>query len=165
MEFNYLSSTLILCKGWASTLLTTKLTMEMPMHKCEFCNTIFTPRSQTKNPRACKNESCQKQRQYANEKEWRQKNKHLSDSKYHQIRRQQRQQKINTLIKSFLYCFEIGKNFLNLPFSTDAFFRFFQNTISKLGIRSINKFWNFDIINNFNDLNTDFLNNFVQTSS
>lgn len=135
------------------------------MHKCEFCGTIFSPRPQTKKPRACKNESCQKQRQYSNEKNWREKNKHLSDSKYHQIRRQQRQQKLNTLIKALLYCFEIGKDFLALPILTSTFYQYFKNMILQLGIRSINKFWDFDIINNFDDLDIDFLKNFVQTSS
>ncbi len=135
------------------------------MHICEFCNTTFEPRPQTKKPRACNNDKCQKKRQAVNEKEWRCKHQDLSSPRYHQIRRKQRQDKIDLILNVLIRCFSIGKEFLDIPLLIQDFSNILAKLLSRLGIRSINKFWSIDLINNFDGLDLSFISNNLQTSS
>ena len=126
------------------------------MHICEFCNTQFIPRPQVIKPRACNKSKCQRLRQRANEREWHRRNRHLSSTKYHRIRRRQREDKIKKLNKAMIKCFSVGKEFLGLPVNTDILSSILFNSFLELGLRKINKFWMVDILNNFEQLKLDF---------
>jgi len=123
---------------------------------CEFCNTEFQPRPQVKNPRACNKDSCQKLRQTSNEREWRKSNEHLDSKEYHQIRRKQRNEKINKLFLAIIKSLSIGVNFIGLPFNIHSFSDFFKDIFLQLGLRKLNKFWDVNLLYDFDqlDLNT-----------
>ena len=112
----------------------------MPMHCCEFCNTLFKARPQVKHPRACKN--CQKKRQMANEKAWRERNKKLYDNKYHQIKKIHRNHYINDITKKITECIQVGRTFLNIDFNPKTLHEYLLKLFQTLGVRQINKFWN-----------------------
>ncbi|HLE12044.1 MAG: hypothetical protein A2504_05955 [Bdellovibrionales bacterium RIFOXYD12_FULL_39_22] len=97
------------------------------MCTCEFCNTEFTPRPQVKNPRACNNNPCQRLRQAANEREWRQLNDHLNSKEYHQIRRNQRIDKIKKINAVVIKSLSIGAEFLGLPIDVKVFCGHFEH--------------------------------------
>lgn len=135
------------------------------MCTCEFCHTSFQPRPQTKNPRACNNDRCQKMRQSDNERQWRQKHSHLCSSSYHRVRRKQRRDKIDLIISALIRCFKVGKDLLGFPISIDDLSVFITTMLSRLGIRVINKLWEVDLINHFEKLEGILTSQNLQTSS
>ena len=80
----------------------------------------------------------------------------MSSTKYHRIRRRQREDKIKKLNKAMIKCFSVGKEFLGLPVNTDILSSILFNSFLELGLRKINKFWMVDILNNFEQLKLDF---------
>ncbi|MCK5537499.1 MAG: hypothetical protein KAI79_11780 [Bacteroidales bacterium] len=105
---------------------------------CAYCNDIYQPRPQVKNPKACKKSYCQKQRQKDNERSWHQKNKILYDAKYAQIQRKIRAEKIKKMITKITNALAIG-----LRFNGEKFNENFNNLtlfLADLGIRQLNKF-------------------------
>lgn len=126
------------------------------MCTCEFCHTEFVPRPQVKNARACNNDRCQKLRQAANEREWREVHTQLDSKEYHRIRRKQRIEKLKKVNSAFKKSFKIGVDFLGLPINIDAFLAIFESLLSPIGIRKINKVWTVDLINNFEQLDIDY---------
>jgi len=113
------------------------------MHKCKYCNTVFIPRPQTKNPKACNNSSCQLARQRENEKEWHSKNKdlYLKNKRYHQLQAIHRNRIINLIFAKLLDCLEIGARFKDIKFKNiNMFSNIFKKFISNIGVRKINKF-------------------------
>ena len=117
------------------------------MCTCEFCNTEFTPRPQVKNPRACTN--CQKTRQRANEKSWRNTSLGLYDGKYHQVKRECRKVEIQTKVQDLVRCIEVGGTLLGLALTKEiqaSFQEFFLKFLINLGIRRANKFWPLKIL-------------------
>jgi hypothetical protein len=112
------------------------------MCTCEFCNTEFEPRPQVKNPRACSN--CQKARQRANEKSWRNKHLGLYDGKYHQVKRECRKAAIKTKVKDLIKCVEVGGTLLGIAITKEiqeSFCDIFLKFFASLGIRRANKVW------------------------
>ncbi len=120
------------------------------MHKCEFCHIEFSPRPQVKNPRACKLDQCQAQRQRSNEKAWKERHSNEYDKEYHSIQRDKRLKAIEKVLESILKCFEVGSKLTGKNIHIDDFKAYFATFIFRLGIRRINKFWN-----NENPLNTE----------
>jgi len=118
----------------------------MHLHRCEFCQTEYRPRAQVKNPKACLNADCQRARQRANEKAWREQHTHLSSKEYHRVRRKQRAHKLQAVVASILKCLEVGARFLNQPVEHGAFLEFLEAFVLELGIRRANKFWPGEIV-------------------
>jgi len=118
----------------------------MHLCRCEFCHTEYRPRPQVKNPRACNNHLCQKKRQLANEREWRERHKDLADKEYHRVRREQRRRKLQAISDSILKCLEVGSQFLNRSVDRAALSDIFTAFLFELGIRRANKFWQLDMI-------------------
>ena len=115
------------------------------MCNCKYCNTLYGPRPQVKNPRACDKESCQMARQRDNEKEWREQHRKNYDKEYQEQQRVVRDDAINDVTNNIIKCLEIGKEFLgsigNANFNLDEFKTILSCFFSNLGIRRINKFW------------------------
>lgn len=116
------------------------------MCTCEFCSTEFEPRPQVKNPKAC--QDCQKARQRANEKAWRNKHLGIYNGKYHQVKRECRKAALKTKVKDLVKCVEVGGTLLGLIITKeireslgDILLKF----LSCLGIRYANKFWPLEI--------------------
>jgi len=116
------------------------------MCTCEFCNSEFSPRPQVKKPRACPN--CQRLRQRANEKAWREKNLGCYDGKYHSAKRDGRKAAIQEKVTDLLRCIEVGGTLLGVPFTKeirDSFQGIFLKFMFTLGIRIVNKVWPVEI--------------------
>lgn len=112
------------------------------MFTCEFCNSEFSPRPQVKKPRAC--QSCQRLRQRANEKAWREENLGYYDGKYHSSQRKARKAAIEEKIIALLKCIEVGGTVLGVPLTKEILKSFqaqFLKFISALGFRYANKLW------------------------
>lgn len=114
------------------------------MLTCEFCTTLFEPRPQTKNPRACNKSECQKARQSRNEKEWHIKHNELYQKApdYHKEKRMERHKTISEKIKVIFEAMQSGFIFKNLDINFSVFYEFFTNFMHREGIRKINKFYN-----------------------
>ena len=113
---------------------------------CEFCSTQFEARPQTKNPRACSKDSCQKARQRQNERDWHQKNRelYLQNAKYHQQQRIKRYRFLLETINKLIEAILAGCLFKGIFIKQELFKELFQNFIHSIGLRQINKFCNFD---------------------
>ena len=114
------------------------------MNKCEFCNDIFKPRPQVKNPRACDKPECQQKRQSLNEKEWREKNQGLYDGKYHSVKRVERKKTLDKLSDQVFQCIKVGKEFLNQKLNLELVNVFLVDFFHNLGIRCANKLWSLE---------------------
>ena len=134
------------------------------MKCCEFCLAEFHPRPQVKNPRACENINCQKVRQRQNEKEWRSKNSEYPGEKYYEIKRVQRIRRIKSVLESLIKCFEVGGKLFGFKIIMEEFSRILEGLLFKLGVRQINKFWNFTSDRHSDDLAPVKNQNLVQTS-
>jgi hypothetical protein len=108
---------------------------------CEFCATSFTPRTQTKSPRACGKNECQKKRQKLNEHEWRQKNKGLYDKKYHQVKKIVRDQRLKKIVASAVEALSIGCTLKDFTFNAALWATEFTKFLASIGIRLANKLW------------------------
>jgi transposase-like protein len=106
---------------------------------CEFCHQEYPPRPQVKKPRACP--KCQKQRQQANEKAWKEKHIGLYDGKYHRIQREQRRRVLQATIAAIRKCLEVGNRFLNLSVVVEELMMELSDFIFSMGVRRANKFW------------------------
>jgi hypothetical protein len=118
----------------------------MPMCTCEFCNTEFEPRPQVKIPKACKD--CQKARQRANEKAWRNKHLGIYDGKYYQVKRESRKAKIKMKVKDLIKCVEVGGTLLGIAITKEiqeSFCDILLKFLIGIGIRRANKFWALEI--------------------
>lgn len=112
------------------------------MHCCEFCHTLFTSRPQTKNPRACNKDCCQKARQKANEREWRDRNKDYYDKQDHYTYQVHRNKLIEKIISFFIDALTIGANFKNYHINIGLIKPLFHKFLFQTGIRKIKKLWN-----------------------
>ncbi len=123
---------------------------------CEFCSTLFEPRPQTKNPRACNNNNnqCQRERQRANEREWREKNQSVYDSEYHEIQKDKRAKQIEEAYQLILKCLETGSTFLNQKTNFNEFMKIFYRIFFSLGVKRINKLCPPDKLNNLKSLSS-----------
>jgi 16S rRNA U516 pseudouridylate synthase RsuA-like enzyme len=95
-----------------------------------------------KNPKACKD--CQKARQRANEKAWRNKHLGLYDGKYHQVKRECRKVEIQAKVKDLARCIEVGGTLLGVAITKEikaTFQEIFLKFLIGIGIRRANKFW------------------------
>ena len=120
------------------------------MHKCEFCHIEFSPRPQVKNPRACKLDQCQTQRQRSNEKAWKLKHSSEYDKEYHEIQRDKRLKAIEKVLESIMKCFDVGSKLIGKNIQINDFKAHITTFLFSLGIRRINKFWDIE-----NVLNTE----------
>jgi hypothetical protein len=116
------------------------------MHECNYCSTIYEPRSQVKNPKACNKKECQRARQRDNERDWREKNKAHYEKDYFEQQRAKRDSIIKDTVADVARCIEVGKQFLSETgklegFNLDKFKDALEYFFSALGIRNINKFW------------------------
>lgn len=114
------------------------------MCTCEFCGTLFSSRPQTKNPIACKNSSCQKERQSKNERDWHKRNRdlYLKNAKYHQEQRIERHRTISQLTGNFLEAIYSGFTLKGICVDHNLFKFFFSDFMWSVGLRKINKFCN-----------------------
>jgi hypothetical protein len=110
------------------------------MHKCEFCHTEFSSRPQVKNPRACP--ACQGLRQRNNEYDWRKRNPTYSSAAYHELRRSQRQAKLNGIAQALVKCIKLGKALMGMDLKMEELSLALAEFLSMHGIRRVNKFWN-----------------------
>ena len=110
------------------------------MRSCEFCHCEFEHRPQVKSPRACLSLECQRSRQRANEREWRERHPGYADAKYHKIRRQQRAGKIKSTAAALMKCVRVGRELLGIDLAVDVFRDFLERFLFELGVRQINKF-------------------------
>jgi hypothetical protein len=117
----------------------------MRMHACEFCLTNFECRPQVKSPRACLKPECQRLRQRANEREWRDSNPKYLDKKYHQCQREGREKRIVAITEALKRCLSVGRDLLGLKFKADEIATFLKRWLLDLGMRQINKFWSGEI--------------------
>lgn len=124
------------------------------MKCCEFCLTEFHPRPQVKKPRACSRVECQKLRQIQNEKEWRERNPEYPGEKYYEIKRSQRKRRIQSIAKSLIKCIEVGGKLFGIEIIMEDFSRILEELLFGLGVRRINKFWNFTSVSFSDDLAT-----------
>ena len=119
------------------------------MDICEFCHTQYHSRPQVKKPRACPR--CQKRRQQANEKAWKQRNLGLYDGEYHRAQREVRLRKLRLKIEAWIRCMEVGGTFLGVAaFAAtmrDELVSTLLKLIAGLGFRRANKFWPIEIPN------------------
>lgn len=122
------------------------------MKNCEFCLSEFEPRPQVKNPRACKHQSCQRQRQRANEKEWRNLQVGYPGENYYQIRKLQRKKRITDVVQSLIKCFEAGRKFFGVDILMEEFSQILEAALFRIGVRRINKFWQAESFINSNHL-------------
>jgi hypothetical protein len=132
------------------------------MHCCEFCSNEFLARPQVKKPRACN--ECQSQRQRANEKAWHARHTHFND-KYHRIRRDERNKRIEKLVLILVECLRVGQQLMGTTIKFESFSDYFVDWFSRLGVRRINKFWSFKNDDEFESLAERLLMNLAQTSS
>ncbi|MBF0299800.1 MAG: hypothetical protein HQK51_13830 [Oligoflexia bacterium] len=114
------------------------------MCTCKYCNILYAPRPQVKNPQACDRNECQLARQKDNEKTWRERNKAHYGKDYHEQMRGERDNIIQEVVMDVLKCLEIGKNFLektiNLKdLNLDEFQKALTHFFSELGIRRVKK--------------------------
>lgn len=117
------------------------------MHYCEFCSTPFTPRPQTKNPRACNKDSCQKARQKANQKEWRECNRDCYNKRDHYNYRANRNKLIQEIISFFVEALTIGAHFKNYQINFELIKPHIHKFLFQVGIREIKKLWsNLDLL-------------------
>jgi hypothetical protein len=112
---------------------------EMPVHKCEFCYTEFKPRPQVKSPRACS--ACQRARQRDNEYNWRKRNPKYSSAQYHELRRNQRNERLKAIALDLSQCIRIGKELTGVKVEMAVLGAALTQFLVGLGIRRINKFW------------------------
>lgn|GEM_PF-1627964 len=119
---------------------------------CEFCSILFSPRPQTKNPRACKNNRCQRERQRDNERKWRKRNQSAYDSEYYEIQREKRIRQIESTYHLILKCLKTGSTFLNQQINFNEFIKIFHKIFLSLGVKCINKLCPIDKSNNSNKL-------------
>ena len=124
----------------------------MPVHKCEFCHTEFIPRPQVKKPRACNHSACQKRRQRANEREWKQRFSLYLDAEYHRSQRLERRKLLKSVVLGLLRCLSTGKELLDFSFRVDLLSPVIEKFIFDLGMRQVNKFWSDFYKNNFKSL-------------
>jgi hypothetical protein len=111
------------------------------MKTCQYCQTIFQPRAQVKNPKACSSPSCQRKRQRDNERCWHDMQRGRYDSKYHKNKKKQRFQRITSFTRNFLAALRIGTSLLELRLDLSRIETEIVNLFSQLGIRAINKLW------------------------
>ena len=122
------------------------------MHCCEFCLADFEVRPQVKKPRACQKPECLKKRQCANEREWRGRHLGLYDSKYHEVMRGRRLERIQLIATAFQKCIQIGVNLTGMDLKLAEFGVAFEKFLLGLGVRQINKFWMLENAHDFTDL-------------
>ncbi len=113
------------------------------MHKCEYCNACFQARPQVKHPRACQN--CQLKRQRENEKSWHFKHKSNFDREYHGIQKIQRFERLQEISKIICQWIKTGAIFSGNNFLNSDWENSFMSFLVKLGIRKVNKFWQFEM--------------------
>lgn len=109
------------------------------MHKCEFCHTEFNPRPQVKSPRACP--ACQGVRQRDNEYNWRKRNPKYSSAEYHELRRNQRNEKLQAIAQALSKCIRVGKELAGVKVEMAELGAALTEFLIGLGIRRVNKFW------------------------
>lgn len=115
------------------------------MHNCNYCHKPFVPRPQVKFPKACKQLNCQKKRQRDNERAWHARCGGKFDRKYHNNRRKYRKKLIETYLRKLLEALKAGLLFLGYSFSEGQWVGFLQEPFRRLGLRRINKLWQFKI--------------------
>jgi hypothetical protein len=113
---------------------------------CEFCHEEYKHRPQVKNPRACAKPECQKLRQQANEREWRDRNPGFWDAEYHEAQRDVRRKRIQAIAEILKRCLQVGRDLLGLQFGAADLGDFLERSLLELGVRQINKFWNAGIV-------------------
>jgi len=112
---------------------------------CEFCNDKFSPRAQVKNPRACNKRSCQNKRQRSNEKQWHSQNPEGADSMYHRVTKLTRIRELRKISQKIAELLITGARFAGYHMESFHFQSFVFEFFKHLGIRKVNKFWNFEI--------------------
>ena len=118
------------------------------MHKCDYCNTIYQPRPQVKNPKACPKVKCQKLRQRSNEKSWKLNNKAFYGKDYYEAQKEKRSKVISEKVNETISCLSVGSKFLNKDFNEENFQELLFHFYTRLGVRSINKLWSSITIQN-----------------
>ena len=134
------------------------------MHTCEFCLSKFDCRPQVKNPRACLKPECQRQRQRANEREWKERNPKYLNAKYHQAKREVREKRIQQVAAVLKKCLSIGRDLLGRTFELERIAAFLERWLLDLGMRQINQFWTDEIQNESANLAGGLLPKDLQTS-
>ena len=110
---------------------------------CKYCSSEYHPRPQVKNPQACKNRTCQQQRQRDNEREWHRNNDSRYDAAYHLKLRIKRNKKLKILRNNLTTAFETGATFHQFQVSNfSELVEQFCGFLSKLGSSELNKFCN-----------------------
>lgn len=105
---------------------------------CSYCNAIYQPRAQVKNPKACNKSPCQRLRQRDNEREWHRKNRDLYDREYHKIQRTCRQKCILDTISNLIEFFTVGARFAGRSIGDT---QILTQLFASIGIRKLNKLW------------------------
>jgi hypothetical protein len=134
------------------------------MHCCKFCLSEFDARPQVKNPRACLKPECQLKRQRANEREWRERHPALRGTRYHAIRRAQRTIRIQAAATTIKRCLQVGVDLMGVRISVGEFSQILENFLLDLGVRQINKFWDFENVDEIASLDS-FLNQRISQTS
>ena len=111
------------------------------MSVCEFCEALFSPRPQVKNPRACSNDCCQKKRQRLNEKTWRERHPELYGKEYFAGQKETRARVLEGLAAIVSSCFKTGAILIGVDMDWTAVRKEFENLFLQLGLRRVNKFW------------------------
>jgi hypothetical protein len=106
---------------------------------CEFCGELFSPRAQTKKPRACSDEKCQKARQKQNQKAWREREKPYYPADYHRRKRQERSGKLALLAKKLCDLLSIGAELKNVLIEPTRLGVIMAEVLGSLGILGAKK--------------------------
>ena len=97
------------------------------------------PRPQAKRPRACRN--CQKLRQKANEKDWRERNPGIYDANYHTIKKKVREARIEEISIKATACLSRGALLVGLCIDSLKIGAKILKLLLFVGLREINKLW------------------------
>lgn len=108
-------------------------------HDCEFCQSPFLPRVQTRRPRACTKKRCQIARQRRNEHEWRQRFQPCRDAAYHAEGRRQRHRRLKAMAARLAKAVEVGGLMLGEVWGSGAVEAALLLFLRHLGIRAANK--------------------------
>ena len=108
---------------------------------CEFCQSHFKPRPQTRNPRACTRDRYQKLRQRDNQAKGRQREHPAYDSHYHDLMRKKRQAFSKAFLRAFVSILTIGARFKDLSVDEKLLSSVLDPIFKSLGVRALKKLW------------------------
>ena len=108
---------------------------------CEFCSDIFYPRPQTKKPRACSRDCCQRKRQTQNQETWRARERPYFPPSYHRQKRLERKRKCREIAETIVDLIEVGARLRDRKIEPAKILESLQTFLNFLGWRVAKKLW------------------------